>query len=405
MGDLVLAVDCSTTASKVDRLGPRGQGGRRGPRRRSRRSTPARNEPSRRPRAGGTRPRRRSRSSSRRSAPTGSRAICITHQRESYAPVDEDNRVAAQRDPVGRRRAPSAQLDELGERFGHDELHRRTGRGPSLTQAFPKLLWLRAERARDRRARLPVHGRPRLPRPAADRASGRRASPRPTRSGSPTSSTTPGPRTSSPGSACVPSSSARRSRRGRSSARCTAGPPRATRGARGACRSSPGSATARPRASAPASRRWTAPRSTSARPSPAARSAREYVSDPSCRTMYAGAPGTFLLEECLRGGMATMTWFMRDFGDTFEAKADFDAYEAAAREVGAGGDGLVLVPVLERRDEPVLERRATGMIVGWHRGHGREPAVPRGRGGHRLRVPPGDGRRPGGDRRARSRST
>src|SRR5439155_1074317 len=24
----------------------------------------------------------------------------------------------------------------------HEELHRRTGRGPSLTQAFPKLLWL-----------------------------------------------------------------------------------------------------------------------------------------------------------------------------------------------------------------------------------------------------------------------
>ena len=35
-----------------------------------------------------------------------------------------------------------AQLAELGERFGHDELHRRTGRGPSLTQAFRKLLWL-----------------------------------------------------------------------------------------------------------------------------------------------------------------------------------------------------------------------------------------------------------------------
>ena len=53
--------------------------------------------------------------------------------------------------------------------------------------------------------------------------------------------------------------------------------------------------------------------------------------------MYAGAPGTFLLEECLRGGMATMTWFMRQFGDTIEAKADFDHYEAAARESAGRG--------------------------------------------------------------------
>jgi hypothetical protein len=34
------------------------------------------------------------------------------------------------------------QLEELGERYGHDELHRRTGRGRSTTQAFSKLLWL-----------------------------------------------------------------------------------------------------------------------------------------------------------------------------------------------------------------------------------------------------------------------
>jgi sugar (pentulose or hexulose) kinase len=33
-------------------------------------------------------------------------------------------------------------VDELGRGFGHEELHRRSGRGPSLTQAFPKILWL-----------------------------------------------------------------------------------------------------------------------------------------------------------------------------------------------------------------------------------------------------------------------
>ena len=39
-----------------------------------------------------------------------------------------------------------------------------------------------------------------------------------------------------------------------------------------------------------------------------------------------------------------MTWFMRNFGDNLDAKADFDRYEAAARKVGPGAGGLVLVP-------------------------------------------------------------
>jgi xylulokinase len=67
--------------------------------------------------------------------------ICITHQRESFVPVDEGNH--ALRNAILWDDARSlAQLDELGERFGHDELHRRTGRGPSVAQASSKLLWL-----------------------------------------------------------------------------------------------------------------------------------------------------------------------------------------------------------------------------------------------------------------------
>ena len=63
--------------------------------------------------------------------------ICITHQRESFAPVNEDNR--AQYNAILWDDARSeAQLAELGERFGHDDLHRRTGRGPSLTQSFSR---------------------------------------------------------------------------------------------------------------------------------------------------------------------------------------------------------------------------------------------------------------------------
>ena len=139
MGDLVLAVDCSTTASKViawDREGhavadarapleeirptpseseqvaegwwdatPGAARGRRRGRRRPGRG-PVHHPPARVLRAG------------RRGEPRCSNAI-----------LWDDGRAGAQ-------------LAELGERFGHDALHRRTGRGPSLTQAFPKLLWL-----------------------------------------------------------------------------------------------------------------------------------------------------------------------------------------------------------------------------------------------------------------------
>jgi hypothetical protein len=66
--------------------------------------------------------------------------LCITHQRESYAPVDENNHCLRNAILWDEGRAQK-QLDELGQRFGDEEPHRRTGRGPSLTQAFPQLLW------------------------------------------------------------------------------------------------------------------------------------------------------------------------------------------------------------------------------------------------------------------------
>ena len=86
--------------------------------------------------------------------------ICITHQRESFAPVNEDNH--AQYNAILWDDARSeAQLAELGERFGHDDLHRRTGRGPSLTQSFSKILWLvqnHPDIARDAHKFMDVHG-------------------------------------------------------------------------------------------------------------------------------------------------------------------------------------------------------------------------------------------------------
>ncbi len=68
-------------------------------------------------------------------------ALCITHQRETFVPVDE------QCDPL--RQAPlwlderaRAEVDELDRLVGNAHIHDLTGKGPSKIQSLPKLLWL-----------------------------------------------------------------------------------------------------------------------------------------------------------------------------------------------------------------------------------------------------------------------
>jgi sugar (pentulose or hexulose) kinase len=68
-------------------------------------------------------------------------ALAITHQRETFVPVD------AAGAPIGPailwndERSPS-QVRSLEHRFGGDALHRLTGKPPSMTASISKLLWL-----------------------------------------------------------------------------------------------------------------------------------------------------------------------------------------------------------------------------------------------------------------------
>jgi xylulokinase len=261
------------------------------------------------------------------------------------------------------------QLDELGERFGHEELHRRTGRGPSLTQAFPKLLWLVEHEpaiARQAYRFMDVHGY------LVQRLTGEWTT---SLASADSYGLTDVERdawaedlitgvglrpdqfcdTVSPGTVIgeVTAGAAR-------DTGLPAGTPVVAGLGDGQAACLGAGVTSLDRAylnlgtavtGGPVSDR--------------------YLADRSCRTMYAGAPGTFLLEECLRGGMATMTWFMRNLGDAFNAKADFGDYEAAAREVGPGAGGLVLVPYLNGVMSPYWDGSASGTIVGWHTGHTR----------------------------------
>ncbi len=295
--------------------------------------------------------------------------ICITHQRESFVPVDEGNdalRNAILWDDV----RSQAQLDELGERFGHEELHRRTGRGPSVAQASSKLLWLVQHEpevvARTYRF-MDVHGF------LVQRLTGRFTT---SLASADSFGLTDIEReawaddliaaiglrpeqfcdTVKPGEVIgeVTAEAAR-------AAGLPAGIPVVAGLGDGQAACLGAGVTSLDRAYLNLG--------TAVTGGPIGRS---YLTDRSCRTLYGGAPNTFLFENVLRGGLATMTWFMRHFGDSLEERADFDRYEAAARDIGPGAGGLLLVPYWNHVTSPYWDPAASGIVVGWRHGHRRQ---------------------------------
>jgi sugar (pentulose or hexulose) kinase len=368
MRDLVLGVDCSTTAAKVvawDR-GGKAVGEGRAPLQEIR------------PRPGYSEQRAEGWWEAtatavadllRSVAADRIAGLCITHQRESFVPVDQGNRPL--RNAILWDDARSqAQLDQLGERFGHDELHRRTGRGPSVDKAVSKLLWLAehepqavtsADKFQD------VHGF------LVQRLTGRFVT---SLASADSFGLTDIARaawaedlieaiglhpeqfcdTVAPGTVLGEATAEAAAATG-----LAAGIPVVAGLGDGQAACLGAGVTSLDRAYLNLG--------TAVTGGPVGR---HYLTDPSCRTLYGGAPGTFLFENVLRGGLATMTWFMRHFGDAVDQPADFSRYEAAARELGPGSAGLVLVPYWNGVTSPYWDASATGTVIGWHHGHRRQ---------------------------------
>ncbi|MFN2202785.1 MAG: FGGY-family carbohydrate kinase [Caldilineaceae bacterium] len=101
----------------------------------------------------------------------------------------------------------------------------------------------------------------------------------------------------------------------------------------------------------------------------------EYVIDRAFRTLCAPLPGAYFFEHILRGGVFTVQWFVEHFATDLEnessVKSAEQLLEAAAEGIPAGADGLMLVPYWNNVMSPYWDPSATGITIGWTGDHGR----------------------------------
>lgn len=296
-------------------------------------------------------------------------AICITHQRESFVPVDASGNPL--RNAVlwldERSREQLATLDRL---FGHGALHELTGRPPSLTQSLPKLLWLQEREPavlRDAAFIVDVHAylvhalsgqwvtsvASADPMGIVDMRRGAWATDLLADIGLRVEQLVP---LAPPGAVIAALSSA-----AASETDLVAGTPIVAGAGDGQVASLGAGVTGPGRAflnlgTAIASGAVTD----------------RYGTDPAFRTCAGAIPGTFVLESVLRGGTATVTWFMEHFSDAAEREDRYVRYERDAGELPPGAEGLLLVPYWNTVMNPYWDPAASGIVVGWtaiHRRH------------------------------------
>ena len=102
----------------------------------------------------------------------------------------------------------------------------------------------------------------------------------------------------------------------------------------------------------------------------------EYVVDRAFRTMYAPIAGNYFLETVIRSGMLTVSWFVDkmagDLPATWLSLIPEEMLEAAAAKVPPGALGLMMVPYWTSVSTPYWDPAASGITVGWSTSHGKE---------------------------------
>jgi sugar (pentulose or hexulose) kinase len=101
----------------------------------------------------------------------------------------------------------------------------------------------------------------------------------------------------------------------------------------------------------------------------------DYLTGRAFRTLYAPvAPkssAAYFLEAVIQGGAFTVGWFVDKFGSDLEDSPE-EILEAAAAQVPPGSLGLILVPYRNHAMTPYWDSAASGITIGWTGAHGRE---------------------------------
>jgi xylulokinase len=102
----------------------------------------------------------------------------------------------------------------------------------------------------------------------------------------------------------------------------------------------------------------------------------DYLTDRAFRTLYAPIAGNYFLEAVIQGGVLTVGWFVEKFADDLRRPGSSlspeEILEAAAAEVPPGCLGLMLVPYWSNAMTPYWDPAASGITIGWTGTHGRE---------------------------------
>jgi xylulokinase len=102
-----------------------------------------------------------------------------------------------------------------------------------------------------------------------------------------------------------------------------------------------------------------------------------YQWDRAFRTLVGAVPGTYAMETLLQGGTYTVNWFLERIA-TLESRRlglglqDLDLLEAAAARLAPGADGLLLVPYWASAQTPYWDPAARGILFGLAGHHGKE---------------------------------
>src|ERR687890_2328687 len=295
-------------------------------------------------------------------------SICVTHQRETFVPVGPTG-TPLRHGILWLDERSRSQLDTLDRQFGNDALHALTGRPPSMTQSLPKLVWLaehEPEVIRDAAHIVDVHAF------LVHRLSGKRTT----------------------SLACADPMGIVDMRRGtwatdliqdiglRAEQFVAIVPPGTVIGAvtsdaaaeTGLSAGTPIVAGAGDGQAASLGAGITGPGRAFVNLGTAIAGGAlsdRYVTDRAYRTCVGPIPGTFVLESVLRGGTATVSWFMDHFADPrFQGKA-FEIHEREAAALPPGADGLLLVPYWNNVMNPYWDPAATGLVMGWTTAHRR----------------------------------